>query len=191
MRAVQCLSVLEVLTTTGACPLIGSADLHDLKIVSAEFVDLKDRPDAVWLGVGLRPSRPLAMVTFTTKTNLIEFARRYDYNIVEGASFCSGNGVDEAKKLQEDSSVYDLDGRIDMTRRDSRASPGVYHIYLDVTPMKFAGHPSPFAYDLRHQPEDVCIEVRGGNMLGRTFVSNVMIVSKDLLSAVASRGTGK
>jgi len=44
------------------------------------------------------------------------------------------------------------------------------------------GSPDLLPYDLAERPEDVCLIVAGGNMLGGRFVSNTIIVPKDAIA---------
>jgi hypothetical protein len=176
-----------------ACALLGGPDLRDVKLSRVEIVDLKDRADVVWLSNDQRPSRTLVMVSFTTDVDLLNYVRRYEYNIGTVVSLCNEETIDRSQELQRDPYVYDSAGQIDAYRKDdssgrgAQSTAGIYHLFLDARPIALAGRSDIFAYDLQLSPKDVCFQLRGGNMLGSKFVSNTAIVPKDMLVDAFSR----
>ena len=97
--------------------------------------------------------------------------------------------------MQRDPYVYDAAGEIDGNRlaaADGTSQDGkdrVYRVFFNAKPVELDGG-DKFLYDLRAHPEDVCIQVRGGNMIGSSYATNVRRLPADLI-ARAVRGSPK
>ncbi|UFZ03449.1 hypothetical protein LQG66_30175 [Bradyrhizobium ontarionense] len=174
------------------------ADLDDFKLETIEIVDVKDRPDKDWLSV--KPfSMPMMMATFSADVDLREYARPYGFNISYRVGLCVDGAfsIDATRKLQQDPYVYDSFGNIN-SYREIRSSPrGAsgyhYHVYFDFAFEKAGAidHPErvpSFLYDLRKTPEDICIRIVGGNMLGQAFQSNNLVIPAAEIAEAFARG---
>jgi hypothetical protein len=174
-----------------SCSLVSGPNLHNLKLSSVGIIDPSRPADAARDGVSPWPDRTVLAINFTAERNLAEYAKQYEYNIGNDASFCRADEVDPTSRLQNNPYVYDALGKVDAFR-DSHPSTtstlepqATYHVYIAVTPMPLAGR-DQFDYDLQSRPEDICVQLRGGNMLGNRFVSNAIVVPKaEIASAVA------
>jgi hypothetical protein len=175
--------------------LPNDAAVGDIGLDSVEIVDLKDRADAVWLSREPRPSRQMVMVNLSTRTNLSAYARRYEYDVGNVASICSKGSIDATKMLQGDPYVYDDSGKVDAFRKqakagtDDRSPIRTYHLYFNVKPIALAGRKDIFVYDLQRQPEGVCVQLLGGNMVGDKFFSKVVTIPKEVLGSAISHAT--
>jgi hypothetical protein len=173
------------------------ADLDNFKLESVEIVDLKDRADFDWLG---KPrSMPMMMATFSVDVDLREYARPHSFHISYRVGLCLDGSfsIDTTRKLQHFSGVYDSFGNIDSYREITSSQRGesgyLYHVYFDFAFEK-AGDIDPiervpsFLYDLRKTPEDVCIQIVGGNMLGQAFQSNNLVIPATEIAEAFARG---
>jgi hypothetical protein len=178
---------------TACAVLLGGTGPRDLQFTSVEIVDLKDLADIVWLGNDPRPSRAVAKIDLSTKMDLEDFARRHEFSVANVVSVCTGENIDKARALRRDVYVYDSVGQVDPFRKDEAApperrdTPHSYHVYVYLKPIKLAGNPDIFDYDLKQAPVDICIQFAGRNMAGRRFSSNVVRVPKDTLAGAESR----
>lgn len=169
---------------TTACALASGNDLHGLKFVSVNTIDPIKASDVVSAGANPWPDRAVLVINFTSERDLLDYAKQHEYNIGNDSSFCLGNGVDAARPLQNSPYVFDTSGKVDAFRASVSKEKGppstdlpIYHVYVSIAPIALAGR-NVFAYDLRQDPEDICVQLRGGNMLGGKFVSDTIIVPK-------------
>lgn len=181
--------VLAAGVGASACAALGRAALDDLTFSSAAVVDLKDQANIVWLSKQARPSRPMAALSFSARTDLTAFAHQHEYNFSNVVTVCNQGKIDETKELQNDAYVYDDDGTVDAYQKKEApgAQPKTYHVYVYLKPIALAGKTDAFAYDLQHRPEELCIQLQGGNMLGSQFSSNVLVVPKEAIASAISR----
>lgn len=184
-RILKFCSVVTLLALLEACAVVGSGDLHDLKLVSIERTNLKDHPEIEWLGEEPRPSKPLVAVNFSTGTNLDQLVRDYEYNIFGLASACNNGRFDKTETLQIERYIYDYFGRVTSKKvRESSSSyvSFTYTFYINARSVSLAGDPNAFQYDLMNGHQDICVEIHGGNMLGRSFESNTLVIRRDELA---------
>lgn len=175
-----------------ACALLPGPNLHNLKLASVNTID-RNQPADVASGIESPwPDRPVLVVNFTAERDLAAYAKQYEYNIGNDMSFCQDDEMDVFRELQNDPYIFDAAGKVDAYRKNSfpkfSAPDSVtYHIYVAIKPVQLAGR-TIFDYDLRSNPEDICIQLRGGNMLGDTFTSNIIVVPKAaIIAALADR----
>ncbi|MGV8998079.1 MAG: hypothetical protein ACOH12_14145 [Parvibaculaceae bacterium] len=164
------------------CALIDSSR-SNLHYASTKIVDLKDEPPATWFLQKRPPSTLALLVNFTTDESLTKLAHRHEFNIVNEASLCDSAGeIDLSKELQNDSSVYDSFGLATTydksDTQNSRLSNVSYHVYINLKGIPLAGDPDVFLYDLKSAPQNVCVRLSGGNMLGSKITSNTFVVPK-------------
>jgi len=183
-RNLRALVLLPLLAGTVSCALIPGPNLHQLKLTSVRVVSSNEVPNFVPIAKAALPERSFLVLNFSAERDLVEYAKRYEYNIVNDASICRDDEIDTAKLLQNDVYIYDPAGAVNAFRKDeseeASASAG-YNVYIAMKPIPLASR-SVFEYDLQHNPENICVQLKGGNMLGDSFVSNVIVVPKSAIS---------
>jgi hypothetical protein len=164
-----------------SCALFGGSHSRALRLVSVTV--------AGGAGEGARFAgdpwhhRPLIVLNLASERDLAGDAGRYELNFANEAFFCRDGRMDPARPLQNDPYLYDVQGRIiDGTAAAAPESPSPYQIYIAVRPASLAGQKT-FDYDLNHAPDDVCVRLVGGAMLGGTVTSNTVVVPKAAIAA--------
>ena len=116
-----------------------------------------------------------------TEKGLRGFAGRYSYNVWSEVSYCRDGEFDPSRPLLNDPYIFDASGEASeygggTGEPDSGGSgPFLYRVYVSVKSFPLAGQ-DVFEYDLRKRESDVCVRIGGGNMLGGSFLSDVVIV---------------
>jgi hypothetical protein len=63
-----------------------------------------------------------------------------------------------------------------------------FYVYLSVSHYEYpnishiSGESPALLYNLEEQPENVCLRVRGGTMLGQSFISNIVFIPKEAIA---------
>ncbi len=174
-----------VLCCLGAasCVSSDSKNLNSLEFLSVRRVAAGDP-----LPPEISPSRggALLLIRLSGGYDLNQFARAHEYNIFNEVTLCTKGDVDPSKDLQNYPYLYDTQGMVNANRQESESKPGqaehVYFIYVAIVPAALRGQQT-FYYDLRARPQDVCARVRGGNMIGQTFVSNTIVIPSSAIAA--------
>lgn len=176
-----------------SCRYLSLPAASDLRLVSVNLVPQSQIPqhDKYWDNGVI--TAPLVRVTFTSGRDFQALARS-QYYVGQVTAFCRAGKVDPGRKLQGFSYLYDSGGPIDeyASRNSSSnqgATPNVSHLYFDVEQHGIYGFKP---YDLRNNPEDVCIQLVGyKEFLGEwplwRFHSNVLVVPKSMLIAALAR----
>ena len=189
-RNLRALVLLPLLAGTVSCALIQGPNLHQLKLTSVRVVNSNEVPNFVPLAHAALSERSFLVLNFSAERDLIEYAKRYEYNIVNNASICRDDGIDTTKLLQNDVYIYDATGAVNAFRKDGPEEASAragYDVYIAMRSIPLASR-SVFEYDLQYNPENICIQLKGGNMLGDSFVSNIIVVPKVAISdALAHR----
>jgi len=175
-----------------SCALAGGPDLQNLKLVSVAMIQPRNPADAATGSTNPWDDRAALVVNFSAERGLYAYAKQYEYNIGNTASFCRRNDIDKARLLQNDPYVFSALGKVDAYRtHDPSASAGqpTYHVYVAITPVQLAGQ-STVNYDLRRDLEDICIQLRGGNMVGGKFTSNVIVIPKATIGDALTHRSG-
>jgi hypothetical protein len=190
------LVVMTVLCGLGGCALIGLPNPDDLTFASVSVIYSKDRTDDTWpLRVPGSPiNEKLLRIDFTTKFDLFYAASGRHYNIWNRMDFChpetnvynSGvswhpgvywNGID----------VTDTDAYLkqpEVLKAYGSTTMRTFYAYLSASHYRFPntphffGEPPPLLYNLDDRPEDVCLRVSGGKMLGSSFQSNIVFIPR-------------
>lgn len=114
---------------------------------------------------------------FKTKENLSQYSRKKSYPISNVPYFCDKPNERfqlvyphvYAKRFKVSFPLnFDLE-------RDEKGYIN-YHVFLYAQD-EFHG------YNLRSQPKDICIQLKGGNHTGFGFASNVIVIPRALISA--------
>ena len=177
-----------------------AAGMDDFKLDSVEIVDLKDRPDIDWLFA--KPfSIPMMMATFSGDVDLREYARPHGFNIHYRVGLCleGSFSIDTTRQLQAMPDVYDslgnINSRREITSSQQGASGYLYHVYFEYAFEKAGSIDYPervpsFLYDLRKTPADVCVQIRGGNMLAQSFQANTVLIPASNITEAIMRAEG-
>lgn len=163
-------------------------DLHGLKLDSVKTVPASDVPRFVSLARANRPGALYLDVRFSAERDLSNYADEYGYNIFADASVCRDGQIDVSKLLRSDVWVYDGLGMIEARREidPTNSVLPIYHLYIDTGSVPLASGPV-FEYNFRRDPEDVCVKLRGGNMLGDSFTSNTFMIPKAAIAEAMHR----
>jgi hypothetical protein len=160
--------------------------VDDLRPAGIEVVDPATEAMPPELSGWSSPGR-LVKLSFFTKTNVRDVAKKFNLHLRAEAYFC-GNRAHELAKLQV---LFDGDGVITESPEASRrpeSSQVWFYIAEKSGPGKDieSGTFSIPPYDLVAQPKDVCVQLHGRNMALEGFSSNVAtITSTQLTRALA------
>lgn len=164
----------------GASPVLGMVNSRDLEAEGQSVTGKEKR------------HRPLLKIEFTSATNLSQFVIEHSYNLGNTAFLCDRPndrltlsfsyvfwrgtrlGLQEADPIQR---LNEL-SKVQVT----------YYIFIDVADKERPlDKPPQKAFDLRQNPENICVYVRGGNESGRGYKSNVVVVPKDAIAAALTK----
>lgn len=183
-----CASTLLGLLSLQSCALSPGPDLHGLKLSSVKVVSASDVVGFLLLAKKAPPDKRFLDVHLSAERDLIKYAKQYEYNILNETSLCREGQLDPSKQLQNDSYVYDRLGVVEAVRKadDGGQDQAGYDLYIAVQSVPLASG-QVFEYNLQRDPQDVCVRLRGGNMLGDSFTSNTIVIPKAVI-AEAMRG---
>jgi hypothetical protein len=156
---------------------------HDLHIVEAKAVGIvgHQRMDGDWLV----PDFPATMVAveFSTDRNLSAYSRASEYSTYLLVSPCNKGAFDPARQLAADPFPFTKNGELGL-RPEGPGDGRHFRLYFDTAwnPPVRPREQATYRYDLVAQPEDICFQLGGGNMLGGGFRSNVVVLSKAVLA---------
>jgi hypothetical protein len=177
-------------------PLLSGCIAHDtpgdLTFISAQEVDWLNQSEMrapERANGGKKVHRPLLKVEFSSYANLFKFVNNYP---VGNDSFFCDRPRDPTRISFP--SVYFQGIHIwwpDDRRSEEQLAPGpvTYYVFLDVAkPERPKDIPPQKAYDLRQRPENVCFYLSGGNISGRGYRSNLVMVPKEAIAAALRVG---
>jgi hypothetical protein len=164
----------------GASPVLGMVNSRDLE-QSGQSVTGEEKPH-----------RPLLKITFTSATNLSRFVSEHSYNLGNTAVLCDRPND---RLTLSFSYIFWRGIRLGLRETDpnqrnggAEGAPVTYYIFIDVADKERPQDVPPRrGFDLRQKPEDVCFYLRGGNESGRGYKSNVVVVSKDAITAALAK----
>jgi hypothetical protein len=185
------LLILSFIILAG-CNALGTTNVDDLRLASMATVNLQDHPEVDWLREVSRPSLKLLRIGFETRTNLESVSKRNEFNITNSIFFCN----DGAEKYDGGigwasfsiySRQYVVDPYVEENKIQTPNTLGIftYYIYMDIASDTRSNGLNQIipAYDLRNRPSDLCVHIRGGNMLGGTLKSNIFKIPRGAISA--------
>jgi hypothetical protein len=175
-----------------ACALLSVFGPSHLPGVSIAKVETVRAPWGYWrstarFGGDDRREEELLVLTLSSQRSLRDFSRRYDYTIHNLAAFCRAGEPDETLRLRHDPYVYDSKGEYVDFRRAPEPPDPTYRIFIAVRSILRAQRDT-YQYDLRRTPEDVCIRIRGGNMVGGSYKSDVLVIPAASVTAALAAG---
>jgi len=178
--------------------VFGGPHIHDLRFERVALIDLRERPELAEFRTPVEDSWPALLVTVSTTTDLGAFDKLYGYNISPIAAQCLGQDFDPQRRLSIFSQLSDARGILTQRRHDPLPGTGrrAFWIPFPVTTRQGVSGSSAtpdgwfVAHDLRRDPVDVCLALRGGAMWGLGyFHSNTAIIPAAAIRA-AFEGAG-
>jgi hypothetical protein len=182
----------------------------DLDLLSVQAVDWRDQKEMAGPGSsplrglvppreierlgesvmgGEKPPRPLLKIEFMSGMNLGRFANANSYPVGSFAHFC--RRPEDKTRLGFVTVFwqgYEVDRLVDSPLLIESAGPFVYYTHIDVAGQDFPGDiPPRKAFDLRKLPEDVCIQLRGGNGPWG-YRSSTLVVPKEAIATALRKG---
>lgn len=181
--------------------------IDDVRLMSVSEVDLrKEAAFAPWRPDPSEDKIPasrfsLLKISVTSGRNLFRFADRHEFNIGIDVFDCqTQNGVIDSygggrvywREIEVDPYAEANGKLVRIGHPDDQGRTNIYDGYIAVRrdkPDRTLHNVQFPAYDLRKHPLDLCLRIRGGNMLAQTFASNVALVHKaDIERALNSQG---
>lgn len=171
--------------------------IGDLQLLSLELVEDKEPTDIIMPNAQhpTGPSRRQIKLRFAVEGDLFRYIKFHEYNIGIDAFLCVRGIIDNKKPLDSTSYIFDDRGLVDPYRTDiahgvHQQSGHVFRAYIYMQPVPRSGTHNVFEketlYDLLREPKDVCLQLRGGNMLGGVFKTNRIIITEQMiLDAIA------
>jgi hypothetical protein len=164
-------AVLLLLCLLPACATDRSLD--DLRLVSVRAIAQADKPRLHFIA----PSdEPLLAIEFSTGEDLIASAQDRNSMIQGRVFFCEN---ERTLRIEGDLRVYDRKGAIESTRQTpttsiTRLAGRQSYVVAVRAKVETPINPGAIAYDLKIDSRDLCLILRGGNVLGRTIASNTL-----------------
>jgi hypothetical protein len=130
-----------------------------------------------------KQQKPLLKVTFQSKENLSNYIRSKSYTLSVVPFFCDRPDV----SIRWGSPyVYwrglNVSAPLNYAVKSGDNDMFTYYAYLNAVD-DFSGPSSYQKFDLRKNPEDICVQLKGGSM-GMGFQSNVVEISKEEVISV-------
>lgn len=174
-----------------ACPIVGSGNISDLNFISAEIINYEEQSDIRLKDISSRSLKKVLIIRFSTDTDILNFVRAYEYNVGVSLSYCDGLKLNESALLQGGPYIYDDVGVIDRYRLEKNniksKDHNLYRLYVNVKSIPLSGR-NVYEYDIGNINNDVCMQLRGGNMFGNKFYSNVVVIDKNkIITAIKNR----
>lgn len=172
-------------------------DIRDLRLIDVSLVDDGSNKNKI-LGRYMRPGETLIKIRFSTDTNIGAMAIKGELNIYTEKTFCpidSGNVLAGWSKVYyEDIVVPDSQERSpDVERRCAalmeelpEGTRYIYHTFLSISSRATQNQS---AYDLQSKVQDICLRVRGGNMIGGHFKSNIIVIPKGVVEKLLRKSS--
>lgn len=170
---------------SGGCSKLFIPNIGDLSLQGLDIVDMHDRPEIGRPPDAPRPS-PALLIRFSTKADLVRFSRRHAVTVWPQASLCQTPGIDLRSLLTKYNGVHDSRHEIVPWDFRARSDPPdlagrhSYHAFI-LTELSRRYEFEQLgevhiAYDLRQEAADICFAIRGGNMIGGYYTSNVIVI---------------
>lgn len=137
------------------------------------------------------PLVKLLKISFSTSANLVEIADKTDFHIGSDLVSCeligdkriaTGGGYIYWGKFNVSTKIKNFPQYAEHQQDLIKNKIAIYSVISSIQ-YKLTNTGSPL-YDLQQSPFDLCLTIRGGDMLGRRFVSNVVVIPKEKISAV-------
>lgn len=210
MWKLSCFACCAAAMASTSC-MLANREIDDLAFVSADVVKIYEY--AGNKDVGVAPETPVPAseaprsvmvlkIQFSSKIDLVEFTERTGFNLSSNLHACKSNGND--KVIFRGGYVYwsgfPIEPGIERDPHHAgkvpkriRGQANTYNVYISIQSKEVKGGPfaSP-AYDLSKNPQNLCLQLVGGNMAGgifpwETFVSNTIVIPQEQLSTALQK----
>lgn len=181
IRVIACLCCFSLTT---ACAIFSPAGPADLRLHSVQAIRSADTKIA-W-----GQPQMLLRVNFLSIVNLQQLADDYGFLVANRASMGCGAKYEvlRSRRLSLSGVFFgsDLEVTPDGTDLSASPSPNQPVMYYTLFPIKGRvlneeendlGSP----YDFERQPDDICLQVVGGDMVGRSFASNILKIPREVI----------
>jgi hypothetical protein len=188
--------MLHILGSSG-CALISLPDPDDLALSSVAAVNSEDLSEYPWSSELLHPpAEEMLRVDFATRYDLFHAA--HEYSIWNRVDFCKPDTDVYNSGVNWNLHVYwnklnldDLDAYAknpELAKLYNSSTTRTFYVYIAVSHYEspnishISGEPPALLYNLEEQPENVCLRVEGGTMLGQSFRSNTVFIPKEAIA---------
>lgn len=174
------------------CAGLFAPAMTDLRADLVEIVDRRDpneRRLKYWEGSSpyLYPGTRVAAALLFRLSSRIEpasIARVYQFsNFFSEAGFCQDGQFPPVPDAQSGGYAYYNGDFIDSTVTQTPDPDGLFRVYVSIPVRAYltsrdrnAPRPGPVDYDLRQNPRDICVRLRGNQMTGLRWSSNTAII---------------
>lgn len=180
------LAALSAVAFSACSTQLGPITPGTLRVITGSDIPLNDREGML----GRRDDQAWMLITFASDDDYVEVAKRKQMNVFVSESLC------EHKHLIRDimtSSIHAGPLPESLQSKDVTKSQFsqrfLYHTYVIMEDHKNipAGADPALAarYDLHTESHDLCIQVKGGNMVGMTMASGIAVFPTALVKAAA------
>lgn len=188
-RRAPLLCILIYFTATSGCSALLPPGPQDLNLTSVRLFDLDY--------VVPRTRKQNVAINFSSGTDLAAYAHDHVFSINASVSLCAKDGKSSSMIYKYESVYWNgneispyMDASKNSEANSTRDMPRVYSVYIPVNQDEHMspvyGDPPIPAYDLRRNPEDLCLYLHGGDAFGRYFTSNSLVVPKTTLALALS-----
>ncbi len=168
--------------------------ISDLALVSVEIV-----PARVLTTGKLRDSEPQIKITFSSEVDLVDIGQGkhfFSFPVYQETTLCKNFASGRGGEISIGGEVFWKGGGVNgsntyYSHEDYSAELfrkfypefkeqklKYYEAFSSIRHVMGVPHPIKVAFDLERQPEDLCLAVHGGDMLGATYRSNTVVVPK-------------
>lgn len=174
------------------CAGLFAPAMTDLRADLVEIVDRRDpneRRLKYWEGSGpyLYPGTRVAAAVLVRLSSRIEpasIARVYQFsNFFSEISFCPEGQFPPTSNGQSIGYVHYDGGLVGPTVTQTPDPDGLFRVYISIPVRAYltsrdrnAPRPGPVDYDLRQNPRDICVRLRGNQMTGLRWSSNPAVI---------------
>lgn len=174
----------SAMAISGCATKLGSVVPGHLRAIAGSEIPLADRTDMH----SRKDDEAWMLLTFSSDDNYLDIAQRKQMHLSVNEALCTEGRV--VRDIMSSSVLAGPPPASLMNEARGAASPPkryTYRTYLAISaPRRVAAgaDPGPAAgYDLRSETQDLCIQIRGGNMVGMTVASGIAVFSSASVKA--------
>ena len=208
----QCISLfiitLIVCSSLSACVLFSPSGPQDLALYSLEVVDMQDAPGRQRHTPFNAPHIKTLKAGLSSRVDLVKLVRGREFSVYNEIFIGCGKVMElfpaDSTAVHEPAVYWsDFDeSRIgifgdsdepDLSRLFPSGQPFVYRVSFNIEgqPARHNIEPLRPYYNLGEHPQDVCIRIGGGDVLGRTFVSNTVLIPSSMVESALKQARSK
>lgn len=174
----------SAVAVSGCVTHLGSITPGTMRVIAGSEIPVSDRSTML----NRKDDEAWMLLTFSSDDNYLDVAQRKQMHVVVNESLC-----DAGRTVRDIMSSTILAGLPSASRGSdtsgASATPKryVYRTYFAMTSRKRVAEgadPGPAAgYDLRSETYDLCIQIKGGNMVGMTVQSGIAVFPRASVEA--------